>query len=150
MTEGPSLTDWLQAAAALSSAIAAGAALLVAWKGPRSAAKLAERLRIESQRHEDSRRAKLSLFYTLMEERGSLGSPAAMAALNRAEAVFMDAPYLRQELRSFHDLAHQAPSMERGIRMNQQFLRVVRAMATDLGFDGSFEDADFARVFEGG
>jgi hypothetical protein len=150
MTETAGFTDWLQALAAVSSAFAAGAALWVAWKGPRSAAVLSEELRVAGQQREDSRKAKLSLFYTLMEERGSLGSRASMSALNRAEAVFMDSDAVRRELRSLNDLAHMPHSPERGPRMNAQFLSVVHAIASDIGFEGSFTDADFARIFASG
>lgn len=135
---GTEITAWLSAGAAGFSAVAAGFAAYLAYKGPISAARLAEDLRAAAQ----VRAEKLAVFYTLMEERGSLDSAASMKALNRVEAVFRDSEDVRKSL---SELYHAA-SVQSGGR-NDAFLELIHAISNDLGFEGSFHDRDFQRLF---
>lgn len=81
--------------AAFLSAVAAAASAVAAWRGPISAAKMAESLRSVSELANDQRRFKLNIFASLMQERAELYSNEGVRALNSIDIAFYNSPRRR-------------------------------------------------------
>src|SRR5208282_1748992 len=90
------MTDGLSLLAAIFSAVATGLAAFAAWSAPRAAAKLAESLRREGERHDALQRNKLQLLATLMQERAQIYSENGVHALNLIDVVFNDSREVRE------------------------------------------------------
>lgn len=84
------------ALAAFLSAVAAGASAIAAWRGPISAARMAESLRSASEVANDQRRFKLNVFASVMQERAELYSNEGVRSLNSIDIAFYDSPKVRE------------------------------------------------------
>src|SRR6056297_2675998 len=89
------LVHSLPTIAALCSAIAAIAAVIVTWRAPRSAAKYAEELRLVSSKVEEGRRLKFHIFRELLKARGVQITRESVAAMNLIDLAFCKSPMVR-------------------------------------------------------
>src|ERR1700676_3565206 len=90
------MTDDLTLLTAIFSAIATLFAAIATWSAPITAAKLAENLRRGSERDDERRRQKLSVFTTLMQERAQIHSESGVRALNVIDVVFNESREVRE------------------------------------------------------
>lgn len=128
------------------SALATAFAAYATWMGPRSAAKLAERLRREGEAAYEQRRMKLFVFTTLMQERAIFVSSDAVRALNLIDVVFKDAIAVREawaELFLAFDTKNNIPSHVQ----EERFRHLLREMAVDIGLADGLRLDDFGRVY---
>ncbi len=146
---GPSVTDWIQAAASLLTMLAACAALIVAAKAPRLAAKFAEEYRRQSAAEEDRQKLRLGVFSALMKHRSEILAPDARAAINLIDVAFADQPEVRNARRLFIEASLGEPTnpttiVERYHAMIEAAARAVNLSETITGFDvrsGYYPDA---------
>lgn len=142
MTE---LSAWLAPIAALLSAIATGFAGYAAWKAPRSAAELAEKLRKQSELETETRRMKVYIFTQLMQDRGTTITREGTRALNLIDLVYADSDSVRDawaELYNSYGI-QEMPWHERQKRLHN----LLKVMATDLGLSGRLRVDDFGRIY---
>ena len=85
---GPHVTDWIQAAAAALTMLAAFAALIIAIKAPRWAAKFAEEYRSQNAVIERVELLRLTVLTALLKNRSELLHPDARAAINLVDLAF--------------------------------------------------------------
>ena len=90
------MTDHLTLLIAIFSAIATGLAAFATWRAPTAAAKLAESLRRDAERHDELQRQKLGLFASLMQERAQIYSDNGVRALNLIDVVFNESRDVRE------------------------------------------------------
>ena len=141
-----SLLDHPEVVAAFLSAVATLFAAIAAWRGPKSAAKLAEALRRESEKQNEAKRLKLFIFTSLMQERAYLASTEAVRALNLIDVVFHDSRDVREawsDLFLAFNPDHQVPrhAVEERVR------RLLRATAEDIGISDSLRTDDLGRIY---
>ncbi len=137
--------DWQTVAAGLS-AVAAIAAAVAAWRGPLSAAELAERLRRAGEVEHERRRLKLWVFSTLLQERAQSYSIEGVRAFNLIDVVFMDVKTVREawaDLYTSYDAKNNVPLHARDERMR----KLLQAMAADLQMSDGLRIDDFTRVY---
>lgn len=133
-------------AAALLSAIAALASVLATWLGPRSAAKLAERLREKVERENEGRRMKLQVFSVLMQERATIAAVDSVRMLNSIDLVFSDAASVREAWASLFTIL--STSSNPHIQLREEKLRqLLSAMAGDLGLAMTIKVDDIGRIY---
>lgn len=136
----PQLTDWIQAAAALLTMAAAFAALMIAAKAPRLAAKFAEQYRSENAAREDLQRYRMSVFSTLMAHRSEMLARDARLAINSVDVAFADDLQVRNARRLFMEAAQANPTnavqiVERYHAMIEAVARAMNAGNELTGFD---------------
>ena len=139
------VTAWLPTLAALLSAIATGFAAYAAWKAPRSAAELAEKLRKQSEIESETRRMKVYIFTQLMQDRGTTITREGTRALNLIDLVYADSDAVRDawaELYNSYGI-QEMPWHERQKRLHN----LLKVMASDLGLSGKLRVDDFGRVY---
>lgn len=128
------------------SVVATALAAYATWMGPRSAAKLAERLRRESEAVYEQRRLKLFVFTTLMQDRAMFTSADAVRALNLIDVVFKDATPVREawaELFLTFDTKNNIPTHVQ----EERFRHLLRSMAADIGLGDGLRLDDFGRIY---
>jgi uncharacterized protein DUF6680 len=136
--------EGIAAIAAVFSAIATGLAAWTAYKGPQTAAELAERLRSEGDAHADKRRTKLHVFAVLMANRQSYWTGEPVNAFNLIDVVFNDSPDVRSAW------AEMYLSFSRGIPdhvRDERLRRLLGAMSRDLNLADELRTDDFGRVY---
>ncbi|HEY0012680.1 MAG TPA: DUF6680 family protein [Allosphingosinicella sp.] len=131
--------------AAFLSAVAAIAAAIAAWRGPRSAALIAERLRRESEGEQESRRFRLQVFSTIMQSRAEIYSEDSVKALNSIDVAFSQAPLVRESWAELLN-ALNTPSIPSHV-VEERLRKLLREMADDLGLSKSLRQDDFGRVY---
>jgi hypothetical protein len=129
----PSITDWVQAGAALLTMIAAIAALTIAAKAPRLAAKFAEQYRRQNAAEEERQRFRLNVFMALMKHRSEILAADARAAINLVDVAFADDLQVRNARRLFIEATTAEPYNATTIveRFHALIEAVTRAM--DMG-----------------
>ena len=136
----------LQVLGTLLSAIAAVAAAYAAWIGPRSAAELAEKLRRDGEAADETRRLRMFVFNTLMQERARLYSEEGVKALNLIDTVFSDCSDVREawtNLYMSYDRSNDIPS-----HVSQERLAVLlQEMAKTLGLASELRLEDLNRIY---
>lgn len=143
--------DWLHsqdtsAWAAFFSAVATAFAAFATLRGPRSAAKLAEHMRQDSEKTNEIRRLKLFVFTTLMQERAAYYTPEAVKAFNLIDVVFIKSRAVRDawsEFISAMDENNRVPEHSQ----RETFRKLLTAMAADLGLASDLRADDFNRVY---
>jgi hypothetical protein len=143
--------DWLkiidsQTFAAFFSALAALASAYAAWKGPISAARIAEEIRRENDKSVDRRRIKLNVFGALMEGRSAWYLPETVNALNLIDIAFIDNKIVRDAWAEFYislDESKKIPDHEKQTR----FRNMLKLMAEDLRLADTLRLDDFERVY---
>jgi hypothetical protein len=131
--------------AAFLSAIAAIAAAIATWRGPQSAAIMAERLRRESEDAQESRRFRLNVFATIMQNRAEIYGEDSVRALNSIDVAYSASVPVREAwaelLNALNSSNHPAHVIDERIR------KLLREMARDLGISDTLRQDDFGRVY---
>jgi hypothetical protein len=147
------MLDWaannvglVAAVTAFLSAVATIAAAVATWRAPRSGAELAERLRRDSELAHETRRMKLWVFTTLMQERAAIYSPEAVRALNVIDVVFHECVEVREAWAELY-LSLQADNHIPEHEKTQRIRLLLKAMAASLGLSSSLRLDDFGRVY---
>jgi len=145
-----SLTDYLlqnpSVIAAFLSTIATICAVFATWQGPRSAAKLAERIRHDQEKALERRRMKMHVFSTLMQERATIASLDSVRMLNSIDFVFHDAPAVREAWSELFVIFETSGTPHPQLR--EEKLRVLlREMAADLGLSDALKTDDLGRIY---
>lgn len=101
--------EWIQALAAVLTLLAALAALVIAAKAPRLAAKYAEDYRRQTAADDELRSLQSNVFRALMKGRKEILASDTRAAINLVEAAFPDHPKVRNARRMFTKAANATP-----------------------------------------
>ena len=131
---------------AFLSAVATVFAAVAAWRGPSSAAKLAEKMRRSAERDAEARRLKTYVFTTLMQERASISAPDSVRALNLIDVVYSECPKVREawaELFLTFDGSREVP---RHVQ-DEKYRGLLKEMAAELDLDGALKLDDLGRVY---
>lgn len=132
--------------AAFLSAVAALAAVIATWQGPRSAAKLAEQIRRDTERENERRRMKLQVFSTLMQERATIASIDSVRMLNSIDFVFSDSPKVREAWADLFAIFHTSDVPHPQLR--EEKLRILlKEMGADIGLSDTLKVDDIARIY---
>jgi Family of unknown function (DUF6680) len=130
---------------AIFSAIATACAAIATWRAPQAAAKLAESLRRDAQRHEELLRRKQYILATLMQERAQIYSENAVRALNSIDVVFNESREVREAwselLSAFGISPLPQPLVDERIR------KLLSAIAKDIGLTDTLRNDDLGRVY---
>jgi hypothetical protein len=132
--------------AAIFSAIATLFAAIATWRGPRSAAALAEALRAKSEVSNEKRRMKLFVFTTLMQERAAYYSSEAVKAFNLIDVVFNESRKVRNAWSEFHaamDSTNRIPEHAQ----QERFRILLSTMADDIGLTDQLRSDDLNRTY---
>lgn len=127
------------------AAIAAVGTIFVTFVGPIAGAQVAEFL----ARRREQRQRKLSIFTTIMQHRHNIPAAESVAALNLIDVVYVDSSQVRDawsELyKAFNDQrlnTREGNSIREGI-----LIKLLKAMAEDLGMSSKFRPEDFSRIY---
>jgi hypothetical protein len=131
-----SITDWIQAGSSVLTMLAATAALIIASKAPRLAAKFAEEYRRQHAAQEEKQKLRLNVFLTLMRYRAELLAADARAAINLVDVAFDDQPEVRSARALFMEAAGQEPSVPTTIVERYHALIEAVARSLQLPIDG--------------
>ena len=131
--------------AAFLSAIAAIAAAVATWRGPRSAALIAERLRRESEGDRESRRFRLQVFSTIMQNRAEIYSEDSVKALNSIDVAFNEASSVREAWAELLNALNTADIPSHVV--DERLRKLLREMADNLGLSKSLRQDDFGRIY---
>lgn len=132
--------------AAFLSAIAATAAAIATWRGPISAARMAESLRRSAEVAADSRRFKLNVFASLMQERAEIYSADAVRALNSIDVAFSDEVEVREAWSELYQALNSKPVAPPHV-LDERIRKLLREMASSLGLADKLRLDDFGRVY---
>lgn len=132
--------------AAFLSAVAATAAAVATWRGPISAARMAETLRRSAEVDADRRRFKLNVFAQVMQERAEIYSAEAVRALNSIDVAYSDSPTVREAWSELHQAFNSQPASPLHV-LDERIRRLLREMANALGIGDTLRVDDFGRVY---
>ena len=127
----------ITALTAFLSMIATGLAALATYRAPILAAKVAERLRMESEQENERLRLRRIIFFTLMQERATFASPQSV------QMLFHDCRPVRE---AWADLYHSLSRPDLTAREEKQ-RELLRQMAIHLGLSESLRRDDFSRTY---
>lgn len=139
--------EQVQAIAAVATFLAAALAVLAAFRAPTLAARFAEKLRVDSQREQERRNAKLNVFATLMQFRAQMANPVAVGALNLIDVVYCESQEVRDAWRHFHAAASAPEGQFSGERLRERYLAIIAAMARDLGLQKTITIGDIQMAY---
>lgn len=141
-------TSWSDPAvfAAFLSAVAAIAAAIATWRGPISAARMAEQLRRSAELDADSRRFRLNVFAQIMQERAEIYSVEAVRALNSIDVAFSDCTAVREAWSELYQSLNSNPIAPPHV-IDERIRKLLREMANDLGIGDKLRLDDFGRVY---
>ncbi len=126
------LAAWVQAAAAVLTFLAAIVAVRITWLAPLRAARLAERLRVLSEREQGRREEKLRVLRTLMNYRGAdISNRESVNALNMIRIAYHDAPKVEAEFEKFLLYINGAENAE---NRSRAYIDIIVEMARSLNF----------------
>ncbi|HCH72310.1 MAG TPA: hypothetical protein DFK19_10305 [Ochrobactrum sp.] len=132
--------------AAFLSAVAALLSVIATWQGPRSAAKLSEQIRRDTERENERRRMKLQVFSTLMQERATIASIDSVRMLNSIDFVFSDSPKVREAWADLFAIFHTSEAPH--IQLREEKLRnLLKEMGADIGLSDTLKVDDIARIY---
>ena len=142
------MADWTDPTVVTAgfSAVAAFAAAVAAWRSPLSAARMAEELRKSGDEAADSRRFRLSVFTTLMQERSEIYSIEAVRAFNSIDVVFSKALKVRKAWAELYLALDQKPVPPNHV-IDERLRNLLREMAADLGISTDLRLDDLGRVY---
>lgn len=132
--------------AAFLSAVAAIAAAVAAWRGPITAAQVAERLRRKSELQQDVRRFRMNVFAAVMQERAEIFSPEAVRALNSIDVAFSTCTKVREAWAELYQVLNIRPAKDEHV-YQEKTRNLLRAMAEEMGIATQLGPDDFARVY---
>lgn len=139
------MTDHLTLLIAIFSAIATGLAAIATWRAPTAAAKLAESLRRDAERHDERQRQKLSVFASLMQERAQIYSDNGVRALNLIDVVFNESRDVREAWSELFLAFHMSPLVQHVI--DERLRKLLSAIAKDIGLSDELRNDDLGRVY---
>jgi hypothetical protein len=106
---------------------------------------MAEMLRRESQNDHESRRFRLDVFSTIMQNRAEIYAEESVRALNSIDVAFNKSIPVREawaELLNALNSASIPPHV-----VDERIRKLLREMADDLGLSDSLRQDDFGRVY---
>lgn len=116
------------------------------WKGPQTAALLAETIRARSEIENEQRRMKLNIFSTLMQERATIASLDAVRMLNSIDFVFAESANVREAWAELFDVFKQMePSNSR--TREEKIRNLLKEMAKELGLSETLKFDDLGRIY---
>jgi hypothetical protein len=139
------MNEHLALVAAIFSAIATALAAVATWRAPITAARLAETLRRDADRSAERQRQKLWVFSTLMQERAQIYSDNGVRALNLVDVVFSGCREVRDAWAELYSSFHLKPLPPHVV--SERLLKLLRAIAEDLGLADELRSDDLARVY---
>jgi hypothetical protein len=139
------MTDNIALLIAIFSAIATAFAAIATWSAPRAAAKLAESLRRDAERHEERQRRKLHVFATLMQERAQIYSENGIRALNLIDVVFNESRAVREAWSELFLAFHMKPLLQHVI--DERLRKLLGTIAKDIGLSDELRNDDLGRVY---
>lgn len=139
------MTDYLALLIAIFSAIATGLAAIATWRAPKAAAKLAESLRRDAERHNERQRQKLSVFASLMQERAQIYSDSGVQALNLIDVVFNESRDVREAWSELFLAFQMNPLVQHVI--DERLRKLLGAIAKDIGLSDELRNDDLGRVY---
>lgn len=140
---GPHVTDWIQAAASLLTMMAAFAALIIAAKAPKWAAKFAEDYRQQNASAEEIQRFRMQVFSTLMAHRSEILAREARAAINLVDVAFAGIPRVRNARRLFIE----ATSGESPTNIIERYHALIEAVAHEMDSSAELDGFDVRRGY---
>jgi hypothetical protein len=139
------MTEDITLLIAIFSAVATGFAACAAWNAPRAAAKLAESLRRDAERHNERQRHRLHVFATLMQERAQIYSDNGVRALNLIDVVFNDSREVREAWAELFLAFHMKPLVQHVI--DERLRKLLGAIAKAIGLSDELRSDDLGRVY---
>lgn len=139
------MTDHLTLLIAIFSAIATGLAAIATWRAPTAAAKLAESLRRDAERHDERQRQKISVFASLMQERAQIHSDNGVRALNLIDVVFNESRDVREAWSELFLAFHMNPLVQHVI--DERLRKLLGSIAKDIGLSDELRNDDLGRVY---
>jgi hypothetical protein len=139
------MTDHLTLLTAIFSAIATGLAAVATWRAPIAAAKIAESLRREAERHDENQRQKLSVLATLMQERAKIYSENGVRALNLIDVVFNESREVREAWSELFLAFEMKPFLQHVA--DERLRKLLGAIAKDVGLADQLRTDDLGRVY---
>jgi predicted ATPase len=136
------MTENIALLAAMFSAIATAFAAFATWSAPRAAARLAESLRREAERHDERQRRKLHVFSTLMQERAQIYSDNGVRALNLIDVVFNESREVRETWSELFLAFQMKPLLQHVI--DERLRKLLGAIARDIGLADELRTDDLA------
>ena len=131
--------------AAFLSVVAASFSAWATFRGPIMAAHVAESLRGQSGREENIAQMRRFIFFTLMQQRATLASEAAVQAFNAIDVVFHDCQQVRE---AWADLYHYFGGGAMTPQSTDDKTReLLRQMALALGISDVLRRDDLSRVY---
>ena len=128
-------SEWaaiVQAIAAVFTFLAAIVAVYITWLAPQRAARLAERLRVLSEREQGRRKEKLRILRTLMNHRGAyISSRESFNALNMIGIAYHDSPLVEAAFEKFLLYINGAENAE---NRSRAYIDIIVEMAKALNF----------------
>lgn len=140
------LTDNPATLAAFLSFIATLLAAIATWRGPRSAALLAEKIRHEKEASAEIRRMRMHVFSTLMQERATIASVDSVRMLNSIDFIFNDVQAVREAWAELYIL-FQTDGVPHPQLKEEKVRTLLKTMATNLGMSGSLKVNDLGRIY---
>jgi hypothetical protein len=129
---------------AIFSAIATAFAAVATFRAPIHAAKLAEALRRDAERHTERQKRKYEILTKLMQERARIEN--AVQALNLIDIVFNDSREVREawaELLLAFDAKLSVPKYA----IDERMRKLLAAIANDIGLTDELRNDDLGRVY---
>jgi hypothetical protein len=134
------------AIAAIASTFATLFAAFATWHGPRSAAKLAEEIRKNTEMNNENRRMKLLVFSTLMQERATIASIDSVKMLNSIDFVFSESPKVREAWADLYSIFHTQDSIHPQLREDKTRV-LLKEMIADIGLSDKLKVDDISRIY---
>jgi hypothetical protein len=131
--------------AAFLSAVAAIAAAIATWRGPMSAARMAEQLRRQGENEMESRRFRLNVFALLMQGRAEIWSEDTVRALNSIDIAFNHSPRVREAWAELYQALNSSPNVPHVVE--ERIRKLLKEIAADLGLADTLRLDDFGRVY---
>lgn len=139
------MTEHLTLLTAVFSAIATGLAAVATWRAPTAAARLAESLRRDAEKHHERQRQKLSVFASLMQERAQIYSDNGVRALNLIDVVFNESREVREAWSELFLAFHMNPLVEHVV--DERLRKLLATIAKEIGLSDQLRNDDLGRVY---
>jgi len=110
-----------------------------------TAAKLAESLRREAERHNERQRHKLHVFAMLMQERAQIHSEVGVRALNLIDVVFNESREVREAWSELYGAFYIKPLLQHVV--DERLRKLLGAIANDIGLSDKLRNDDLGRVY---
>jgi hypothetical protein len=139
------MIEWFALLAAVFSAVATALAAVATWRAPLAAAKLAELLRRDTDRHNERQKQKLIVFAMLMQERAQIYSDNGVRALNLIDVVFNESRDVREAWSELFLAFQMKPYLDHVV--DERLRKLLSAIAKDIGLADQLRNDDLGRVY---